>query len=192
MIPSRRWATASPWLAAALSFRASFLSSFSIRALVRAERVSGVAKAARACHARFLRVPYHEQPLFHADAHAPMRRVTVRFIAIEYPIVLGCGITDLALLRLSLHQKQNKGSALEMSLGSHHCTQESCLSTVPPVSQSAAAVPHQHVSPHEDLQHWKSSMYMFMSRQFATASVVSRPRPWQMALATTPKRWRNL
>ena len=39
-----------------------------------------------------------------------------------------------------------------------------------------------------DLQHVKSSRYMFIFLQTSTAIVVSRPRPRQMALATIPNR----
>ena len=41
-------------------------------------------------------------------------------------------------------------------------------------------------------QQLKSSRYMSCFRLSATAAVVSRPRPRQMALATMPKRCRNL
>ena len=67
------------------------------------------------------------------------------------------------------------------------------LTTVPHSEPlRAAAVPHQHVSPHLASQHLKSSRNMFILRHSSTADVVSRPRPRQMASATTPKRWRNL
>ena len=46
--------------------------------------------------------------------------------------------------------------------------------------------------PHEPTQHDRSSRYMFVFRQSATAAAVSRPSPRQILSATMPKRWRNL
>ena len=51
----------------------------------------------------------------------------------------------------------------------------------------------QQASPHVASQHFRSSRYMFIFLATSTAICVSRrPRPRQMALATMPKRCRNL